>query len=145
MPRAVRILVGFRECVVEPVSRHPRQRSRLQGERPENAQQILKPFRSRKSPVRKQAVITDPDPEAAGDPPENECGRGILPAKRKQCADGGNVKKCNDRESVPVDLADVRFCKFNYVLHKSILPLESLDAVRVRHYKQPSSSGGQQM
>ena len=82
--RAVRVVVGFGERVMQPVCRDPCHRARLDGERSDNAQKSLEPTRSFETAMRQKAVITDADADAAGQPPHNERGRQILPAEGKQ-------------------------------------------------------------
>src|SRR5678810_838749 len=79
----VRVLLSFGKSVMHAVGRYPFVGRVLYGHRREGAKRIFEPLGHFKSTMRKQAVPTETDAEAAHHPVADDQYRDILPAKGK--------------------------------------------------------------
>ena len=75
LARRVRIAFHVRKLVVNSMSRHPRNRSAFESQRPASRQEVLHPFRCFVSAMRQQPVIAHADPETSGNPPKHKRNR----------------------------------------------------------------------
>src|ERR1700756_3272075 len=108
-------LVGV--LMVNAVRCYPSDRSTFKSKRAAHGQEVLDPFRSLIAAVRKKPVVADPDAEATGDKPQNNCQCESFPCKKEQRREGTDVEYGHKKRRNPIDWLGKRSVAFEDARH----------------------------
>ena len=101
--RRVRITLLVGVLMVNAVRRYPSDGSTFESKCAAHGQEILEPFRSLIAAVRQKPVVTDPDTETTGDPPQHNCQCQSFPCKEEQRCYSADMKSNHERSRNPVN------------------------------------------
>ena len=101
---------------MDAMSGYPGERTGLQSECAACGEKSLQPLWRLESSMRKESMVSEPDPPTAGDPPRKNGGECVLPTEGEDCRDGQQMKDRNEENSIPVQPFRGGTVKFNYVL-----------------------------
>jgi hypothetical protein len=88
--------------VVHPVARNPGDRPALDGQRSANSQKTSDPAWRGKTLMRQEAVESERNPQAAGDPPDCHAHRKRFPAKGDKAKNGNQMDRSDETHVEPV-------------------------------------------
>src|SRR6185437_4270366 len=103
IPRRMRVTFPIGVLMVEPVDGNPEYRTALERQSTAHRQKILDPFGCLIASVREQTMVSHPDAEAAGNPPQHDGEQECLPTKEEHRGDCADVKGHHERCRQPND------------------------------------------
>jgi hypothetical protein len=89
----MRVAVTLDICMMQAMRRNPRNRASFQSESPAKSQKVFEVFRRLEPAMCEQAMITDADPKAAGNPPQQNRRSKRRPTEVENRQDRANVKR----------------------------------------------------
>ena len=112
----IALLIGV--LMMNPVGRHPEDRSALKRQRSAESQEIFHPLVSLVSAMCEQPVIAHPDAQTPAEPPQENRQEKGFPGKKEKCCEGAHMKQRHESRCHPVHFVfcGVRFAKF-FELH----------------------------
>src|SRR5208282_3597921 len=77
-------------------------RAAFERKRGEHGEDVLEPLGGLEAAMRQQAVVANPDAQAGGNPPENDCEKDCLPTEEEKSRHCANVKQDHESGCYPV-------------------------------------------
>src|SRR5271167_1011202 len=106
--RRVRITVLVRELVMLTMRAHPQERAAFQSRDAANCKKVLKPLGCDEGAMGEQAVKTNAEPQASGNPVQKNRDEQPFPTEEEKRRHSANVKHSQDRHDSPVQPLFVR-------------------------------------
>ena len=97
----MRVAFFIRVLVMHPMYGDKEDRAALQGKRAADSENILHPFRCLVPSVRQEPMVSHPDPDAAGDPPQNHRNQKCFPGEKEESDDSTDVKGDHEESRYP--------------------------------------------
>ena len=124
----MRVALFIRELMMDAVRGHPENRTPFQSRGSAESQEILQPPRGAIAAVGQQPVITDADPQAARNPPQQAGDEESFPGEEEQGCNRTDMEDGHEGCGYPIDSLVVGVSFEGFDLHVGFPGFEVSDA-----------------